>query len=232
MPVKLTSGGKVILKQGKVSCTCCAPPAPCCMYPAQALADGLFSWHDCPDNINAIGSYFLNGNLVFATLVGTKSVDRYLFDAPPSGVVIGYPTKLDIGYCGYLENPGYRWFLTRTALPVDYCLGDSCLIGTQIGFSIEDQFADSYTITGPPGGSVTVTRQSLCDWQGTDQCGNPVYLNYVVDDDFIVWSISWTNYFENPNDCIELDSSTGIKEQLSSPVGNYYENEILIGSVS
>ena len=43
-----TQNGKVITKDGKVSCECCEE---CCMYSAQAFLDGLYDWDDLPDII-------------------------------------------------------------------------------------------------------------------------------------------------------------------------------------
>jgi hypothetical protein len=52
-----TQGGKVVTKDGKVSCECCEEPG-CCMYPAQALADGDYSASDLPDAVTVDGVSF------------------------------------------------------------------------------------------------------------------------------------------------------------------------------
>jgi hypothetical protein len=55
------NGEKVILKGGKVSCSCCDEEE-CCMYPAQALADGFYSASDLPDAVTISGvSYSRSG---------------------------------------------------------------------------------------------------------------------------------------------------------------------------
>jgi hypothetical protein len=49
--------GKVILKDKKVSCSCCEEPE-CCMYPAQALADGQYIEDDLPGAVTIDGTSF------------------------------------------------------------------------------------------------------------------------------------------------------------------------------
>jgi hypothetical protein len=51
-----TQGGKIITKDGKVSCECC--DVECCLYPAQALADGEYSANDLPDAVTVDGTSF------------------------------------------------------------------------------------------------------------------------------------------------------------------------------
>jgi hypothetical protein len=46
---------RIVLKDGKVSCSCCEE---CCMYPAQALADGGYSASDLPDAVTVDGTSF------------------------------------------------------------------------------------------------------------------------------------------------------------------------------
>ena len=46
------SGGKVVTKAGKVSCSCCAA---CCMYSAQGLVDGTLVEADLPAAITLLG---------------------------------------------------------------------------------------------------------------------------------------------------------------------------------
>jgi hypothetical protein len=95
----------------------------------------------------------------------------------------------------------------------------------------KDTFANSYTVTGPPGGPVTVTRQSLCLWSGPDSCGNEVRLefySYDGDNDFPYWIIGWLEYSGPVGYCNVLDSSVGVKDPyaqggdgIDTPVGSY-----------
>ena len=57
-----TQGGKVITKEGKVSCSCCEEPESCCMYSAQNLMNGVYSAADLPDAVTIGGvSYSRSG---------------------------------------------------------------------------------------------------------------------------------------------------------------------------
>ena len=51
-----TQNGKVLTKDGKVSCECCG--VECCLYPAQALGDGDYSVNDLPDAVTVDGTSF------------------------------------------------------------------------------------------------------------------------------------------------------------------------------
>jgi hypothetical protein len=62
---------------------------------------------------------------------------------------------------------------------------------------VEDQFADTYTVTGPPQGPVVVTRQSLCSWVGVDSCGDNVFLGFQDRPDVaygLAWFIDYVKY--------------------------------------
>ena len=60
--IKLQPSGAVVLKDGKVACSCCAQPSGCCPYPAQALVDGLYTYEDLPDAIDIDGVEFTKLN--------------------------------------------------------------------------------------------------------------------------------------------------------------------------
>jgi hypothetical protein len=189
------------------------------MYPAQALVDGLYTVDDLPDEVQ-IGPYILQ-----------KGVAQAVFPVQVEGAFYGTISDGDEEAYIYLDN--FAWNFG----PAVGSGGQECLVDGNI---VQDQFADSYTVTGPPGGPVTVTRQGLCLWTGSDTCGNGVILEFISDndDDEKVWFIGWVNYFEL---CITLDSSSGTKrayaqggDGIDTPVGNYYENvgRPPIGSVS
>jgi len=228
--IKLQPSGAVVLKDGKVACTCCAQR--CCPYPAQALVDRLYTYQDLPDTVLGTG-IFGDDNVVMSRL------------NPPQPSIASSGTSYYRGLSsdGFLVGIGLRdgleWVGTEVANE-DAEFGE-CLISRLL---IADQFAYSYTVTGPPGGPVTVTRQSLCVWTGPDSCGNEVrleFLSYAEDSDYPYWFIGWLEYFGPVGDCNALDSSSGVKDPyaqdgdgIDTPVGNYYENvgQPPIGSVS
>lgn len=131
----------------RVSCSCCAVPD-CCMYPANALMNGLFSENDLPDELNGyidnnltIGTYTRSGNGYEATFTGDDGT--FLQRVEPQ-----------------LDGDGsYRWH--------DGWSSCACLLFcSDIPFT--DNFADAYTYTAVFDGvtleSGTLTRQSLCVW--------------------------------------------------------------------
>ena len=185
--IKLQPSGAVVLKDGKVSCSCCE--VGCCMYPAQALADGGYEVSDLPDDVTVNGTGF-----------------------PRSGTTYGNTTNGVI----FEENVWAKYTSgVRSSRP--------CLI--QGG--VEDQFADSYTITPNVGGAASptvVTRISLCVWRGTDTCGNFVYLSYGPNPDGgqdIMWNVFFRFYTPT---CVidgQVDGQKNEGEFENTPVGTY-----------
>jgi hypothetical protein len=183
-----TQGGKVVTKDGKVSCECCE--VECCMYPAQALADGEYSASDLPDNVTVNGASF--------SLSGTG------YGNTTNGVI--------------LEGNVWAKYTNgvRSSRP--------CLI--QGG--VEDEFADSYTMSGGPlSFSVTVTRVSLCIWRGEDGCGNMAYLVYGDDSSLpfagtdYEWSVALP-FYDPTLVCENIAGRTvNGKENQNTPAGVY-----------
>ena len=194
--IKLQPSGKVVLKDGKVSCSCCAPEVPCCMYIAQDYIYG-----DLPDQVVAGG-----------VVLSKQDAGGYEF---PIWYTDG---QNDIQFSNYwlLSGPltDYRTFES------------SCLIGTYIFIPfdefdpprppilVEDQFANSYQITAQ-GESVIVTRTNdICIWTGENQYG-PAGIAYSGDSPYI-----WFAYISLPEPFFGRD---GEKQGFqSSPVGTYY----------
>jgi hypothetical protein len=121
--------GKVVTKDGKVSCECC--DVECCLYPAQTLADGEYSANDLPDAVTFDGTSFSRSGTSYGNTT--------------NGVILE-------------ENV---WAKYRNAARSTR----ACLI--QGG--VEDQFADTYTVTScsePSAIGTILTRTSLCYWEG------------------------------------------------------------------
>jgi hypothetical protein len=151
-----TTGGKVILKNGKVSCECCAPVETCCMYPRSGYPDS-FSFEDLPEKLNVD---FPEGS-------GEWTLDVTAGIYTPSGTY----TLGDLGY-GYAESGDWvLWY--PDPLEETYPNRDisPCLITGDGNFepgddAVEDQFEPTYTIgwTFLDAQSVEVERNSLCGW--------------------------------------------------------------------
>ena len=143
-----TQGGKVVTKDGKVSCECCGE---CCLYSAEALTEGLYTIDDLPDEI----------------------IIAYRQDLPPlvKGAYTGAGTPVPANYAPagwpgeddeYIEDVIFLqdslWASGQGVGRVPLCLID--------GINWEDLFADTYTVSGPISG--TVTRESVCVWRGSN----------------------------------------------------------------
>lgn len=140
----------VLLKDGKVSCSCCAP-AICCLYPAQAFYEGVYLAADLPDAIELTceaGTYVLSKSGSTFT-DGTIVVDNYF-------------------------SPVYGYAIWRIQHPIPPFLGCASEIGQCLinGTFSQDQFADSYLVEMQMfydyvRGSCIVTRTGLGTWEGT-----------------------------------------------------------------
>jgi hypothetical protein len=160
------NGGKVILKGGKVSCSCCAVEPDCCLYPADKLGD-TYEVEDLPDAV---------------TINGVSS-DKYPTGGIPDlgdGGTPGYwkgGTPQTGDYCISEFGSGVWRLFIYDEDEWDSVDGFPCLIAgdgnlTPGDDTVEDQFADCYEISwendpddGGPS-SVQVTRTGLCSWQG------------------------------------------------------------------
>jgi hypothetical protein len=175
-----TQDGKIITKDGKVSCECCE----CCLYPAQDLLAGLYTVDDLPETLVAVGQF---DNPYSFSMTKTGGADPYY-----SGTYEGAATRMIIfdgnSWMVQAFNPDDGWLEPQDRAPFE-CLifNPPCEIcqwrmwwegikhtrgfpehlpvspGTAY---VEDQFADTYTVSGPISG--TVTRQSICVWAGTN----------------------------------------------------------------
>lgn len=171
-----TPGGRpsVILKNGKVSCSCCEA-AECCMYPAATLVAGIYGYQDLPDAIDIDG-------IEYTKLDPPQSVSGFT----------RYYININEEYLGILDGEGEDSLWTYEGG------GGPCLISgfNGEGGEREDQFADTYTvnsnleypweeqgnpITIPVNGSFTLERFSLCQWRSSGFPSNAPFfvLNYV-----------------------------------------------------
>lgn len=215
------NGDRVILKDGKVSCSCCEEPGECCMYPAQALADGLYSANDLPDQIvfrwREPGGPFIN-------TVIDKSGSQYEIDVSTS---FGTTTNIRVRVESNPSNPSvyfWQYQLSGPLFPSSDSGSNPCLIRGDGGLTpgndrIEDQFADTYTVTiNPPddnAGTYTVTRRSICVWSTqVQESGEPAGLKLSYIDAVIGGGFAYT--WE-----IELDTSYIKDGFANTPTGDY-----------
>ena len=178
------NGAKVVLKDGKVACSCCEEPSGCCMYPATGLENELYTYEDLPDNLDY---EYRPEDIAFPTTV----FGEFTKLDPPS------PSLSPTGYMAYyigeehtiLAGPNNDdqwtfipilcqnnnlWIIEpdRTPLGNESQSIADCLIGDygrdNATGKVEDQFADTYTATSPSAETVTLTRESLCVWEGPE----------------------------------------------------------------
>ena len=152
-----TQGGKVITKDGKVSCECCGD---CCMYPALPLINEEYSWDDLPDAIN-YGDFDQNTQeftVIFTLQKQTQGnsdpfdgkervyyfEEETIFGIERHRILTEYDG--DIGWI--LEYYDGEWFPTASE-PVE-----KCLFGEQQGEELFSDFAQSYSVSGPVSGII------------------------------------------------------------------------------
>jgi len=210
---------RVILKSGRVSCTCCQPPEACCMYPAFGLSNGLYTASDLPDTLVSSGCLGVAGAI--GPLTFTKSGASYFaqdlfywkyelaFDETGGGFWLFYRR----------ENEDEEWF------PIQVEGSGNCLIFEFDQCVTEDQFADTYTITTtfgfPP---ITVERVSLCRWEAEyiNEGFDPprlqiAYLEIQFGDvsDFFGWYVSYGG------EAGYAEPATTELGRLNTPIGGY-----------
>ena len=229
------SGGKVVTKEGKVSCTCCA----CCMYPRAAFGEGLegdgtFGVADMPEKLNV---NFPEGS-------GEWTLDASQGIYCPSGsYVLG-----ELGY-GYAESGDWvLWYPdplgeTYTSRPISPCLitGDGNL--TPGDDTVEDQFSATYTVNnffftgycpeyddGSPYDNIVLERSSLCGWGPTNF--EVLYKNELGEYSYVTAAMSL--FFDGISGALNATGpqcSTGDISQTESPhpdpTGHYSESAIV-----
>jgi hypothetical protein len=123
------------------------------MYPAQALFDGLYTVDDLPDTVVITYTEAQSPFTTFGPYVLTRTGSNF-FGGPDNEVGIG------------LSTTGELWTIQDGSGGIGSfpCLINEESPGSPFVVTIEDQFADTYTISGPISG--TVTRESICVWSG------------------------------------------------------------------
>jgi len=201
---------KVVNGQRRVSCSCCEDG--CCMYPADQLNAG-YTADDLPDAVTVNWEGSFTGSM-------SKSGSGYAGGGATLQVVDGVWQLSD--------DAGIR--------NVGQCLirGDGNL--TQGDDLVEDQFADTYTVT--VGGTTgIVTRESLCVWRGLTNDGCPIALSYdrgieeiEIDAAALKWAIRIIFFI--PDFGCEGGGAIFIKAAQDSPAGSDYIDDNIFSSLT
>jgi hypothetical protein len=142
------NGGKVILKGGKVSCSCCEAEE-CCMYPADKFGV-TYTEDDLPQTLIDFGAFNNEDNDTDIYLY-TKLSEPVDF---PDGLVQHYSNNNGEGI---YNRDGVHWFGEDTDTTF-------CLLGG--GSVYVDQFPDELSVTIPNefGNENPVFRRDICIW--------------------------------------------------------------------
>jgi hypothetical protein len=139
MTIKLNDG-KVVLKDGRASCSCCAEPA-CCMY----AADGAYDADDLPEAVTVLNVGTMNKS-GFGYAGG-----GYELRAPDGLWILSGPQSRAVGKC-LIRGDGN---LTQGDDLVEDQFADE--------YNVQIAGADDFLL------NATVTRNELCEWTYFDQ---------------------------------------------------------------
>ncbi len=171
MTVK-TQGGKVVTKDGKVSCSCCVE---CCMYLLGDFEEGKITQYDLPDEIflEEAGAEFLLPRVEeYPSSIRDLNVNYELI-----GIANPYPNSEQDPFINvYIGNEfslSSGWLSAFDGIEAGGSV--RCFGYKSIGISapgdfftiraVYDNFSSSYSVTGPVSGVVTRPQK----WSKTDQ---------------------------------------------------------------
>ena len=201
------------------------------MYPAE----GFGTVDDLPDSINYTDT--------FTSFTLTK-VEPFSY----GGMTVYYVSDLELErYLGVSDEPIFDpgdcknpdqtlGWVSGSGLQV---AGQCCLIRGLLALPeyITDNFADTYAVTylpnplpGEQSISVTVSRTSLCVWEGLDGCNRPWYLIY-GDSIFgagsaFTWKVAMAIDENDPcKDFVQQAQDKNSNEFNNTPVGNYTQGD-------
>jgi hypothetical protein len=210
-----TQNGKVITKDGKVSCECCEePPTPieCCLYNGLAFIDGLYAVEDLP-------------NSIIITINGSKNTLSKTGDDFPNAIYSGESDEFAIEvYSGWrvylnLGEEDEQFFDFNCLVDDSFSPGEGATASVT---ETEDQFADTYTASY--GGIQFVgpaNRQSLCFWQ-SDECQSPNRWSWAIQYGTLEEPYKWAVFLEEPGDGECIPAGFFIKnDPQNSPAGTY-----------
>jgi hypothetical protein len=154
------------------------------MYPAQALADGLYSIEDLPDTVVQVSSDVPPVVTVFTKLSSPQTGDGGGGAGTPTTYFSGTDSNgnsVGVGIYSNDEEPK-EWKGTTVAnesSEFGECLFSAISNDPLDYFSLEDQFADTYYLSATNNtnpnqsfSNIALSRQSLCIWRGSSGNGN------------------------------------------------------------
>jgi hypothetical protein len=209
MPTVKLQNGKVLLKDGKVSCTCCESEPDCCMYPADMLGtEGGYTAEDLPDVLDMR----LN-----CENIGEETIEMTRHGSTYTGAGVDFDYRIAIND----DVSPKRWQISYDDgiwVPLFGESGGLCLVSEYQEACVEDQFADCYEVTWDDDGtrSATVQRISLCKWEGIDYRDQRVVLFY--SDTSTEWGVQVIRGAEN--DEFFPDNRTKDSDQSAPDAGD------------
>jgi hypothetical protein len=168
-----TQGGKVITKDGKVSCECCA--LNCYVYPAKALALGEYFESDLPDNVTIQNIVYERSGTTYGTTTNGIRLEGEKWARYSNGVRSERITLIGNGV-----NDDFPDVVNCA---VDY---------TTPWYEYYDRLCPGSFGETVAGFNVELTREGLCDWLGTYELpiscrtlNMSIRLTYFPGDEFI-----------------------------------------------
>lgn len=148
------------------------------------------------------------------------SLGRYTVDDLPDDVTVGGISLARSG-SGY-GNTTNGVFLEGNVW-AKYTNGVRSERACLIQGGVQDQFADTYTISGETAAGAIVSRISLCEWRGLDGCGNRAILRYAEENfNTSPWNIIELGTYRSTPPCTPDEVIEGFKDgDASTPVGEY-----------
>jgi hypothetical protein len=232
--IKLLGSGSAIInlvgKQETVSCSCCGG---CCMYPASRFNEA-FNHDDLPDVLSVFFDF--GGPFPTYKLEEPVIVDNFYYPEL-TGISVHYGDPIQLQDILTPYSIGYingQWMTGIDYIPAFF----ECLAEDGPEPTYQPNFSNEYLLIHPDG-SGRLLRSGFCKWEGMDENGLPIRLDYVgpfpslnlkPSEFHYQWRIT---YYLRRVDDIQVaikTSGTSGKGIHNNPVGIY--NEILNDMIS
>ena len=166
-----TQGGKVITKDGKVSCECCGE---CCIYEAASFYNDQLTYDDLPDELlyeDIWDTVIIPKVPIFEYLGSFSGVYSLDFASTHPGISPGGNAIIVIFKYDSPDNINQEWgfyHLVYETMFDYYCFGNGVLAGNGLTredrfVELSDNFASSFSVSGPRSGIVTREKK----WDNT-----------------------------------------------------------------